>query len=206
MTHKHWFETIDKSFSDVLTLSKNRLQSGFSNEDVSQFKEFVDWHRTILAPTNDVVNELNEHIMTLIPRETKTYLSLDVPCSVVGHVDTLDVVHTLELLNTIATLGLPNHKLKLMIGFHIMLLRNIDQYAGLCNGTRFIVTQMDIHVLQAKVIFGSKIGEKSRKIFEERWNLFSHGQLYVIISRVMTCHNWKVLICNNVRQISDNTM
>ena len=103
---------------------------------------------------------MNEHIMTLIPRETKTYLSLDVPCSVVGHVDTLDVVHTLELLNTIATLGLPNHKLKLMIGFHIMLLRNIDQSAGLCNGTRFIVTQMDIHVLQAKVIFGSKIGEK----------------------------------------------
>lgn len=117
-------------------------------------------HRTILALANDVVNELNEHIMTLIPRETKTYLSLDVPCSVVGHVDTLDVVHTLELLNTIATLGLPNHKLKLMIGFHIMLLRNIDQSAGLCNGTRFIVTQMNIHVLQAKVIFGSKIGEK----------------------------------------------
>ena len=51
-------------------------------------------HRTILALANDVVNELNEHIMTLILRETRTYLILDVLCSIVGNVDTLDVVHT----------------------------------------------------------------------------------------------------------------
>ncbi|KAL5187593.1 hypothetical protein HKD37_05G013243 [Glycine soja] len=72
MTHKHWFETIDKSFSDVLTLSKNRLQSGFSNEDVSQFKEFVDWI-TIDILSDVLIENTYDPMSTII---NNTYLSL----------------------------------------------------------------------------------------------------------------------------------
>jgi ATP-dependent DNA helicase PIF1 len=39
-----------------------------------------------------------------------------------------------------------------------MLLRNIDQSEGLCNGTRLIITRMAEHVLEAKIISGKNIG------------------------------------------------
>jgi len=41
-----------------------------------------------------------------------------------------------------------------------MLLRNIDQPLGLCNGTRLIITQMRNFVLEAKIISGNNIGQK----------------------------------------------
>ena len=41
-----------------------------------------------------------------------------------------------ELLNSINCSGLPPHKLILKVGVPVMLLRNIDQSSGLCNGTR----------------------------------------------------------------------
>jgi len=39
-----------------------------------------------------------------------------------------------------------------------MLLRNIDQSEGLCNGTRLIVTRLANHAIQAKIIDGNKNG------------------------------------------------
>jgi len=73
--------------------------------------------------------------------------------------DAIDDVHTLEFFNTINTLGLPNHKLRLEVGVPMMLLRNIDQRSGLCNDTRLIITKMGKFVLEGRVISGSNIGE-----------------------------------------------
>lgn len=39
-----------------------------------------------------------------------------------------------------------------------MLLRNLDQVEGLCNGTRLIVTRMANHVIEAKIISGKNVG------------------------------------------------
>ena len=41
-----------------------------------------------------------------------------------------------------------------------MLLRNLNQSAGLCNGTRLIITQLGDCVLEAQIITGSHIGDK----------------------------------------------
>jgi len=57
-----------------------------------------------------------------------------------------------EFLNTLTTSRMPNHKIKLKTGTPIMLLRNIDQSEGLCNGTKLTVTRPENHVIQAKVI------------------------------------------------------
>ena len=39
-----------------------------------------------------------------------------------------------------------------------MLLRNLGQVQGLCNGTRLIVTRLADHVLEARIISGKNIG------------------------------------------------
>lgn len=61
---------------------------------------------------------------------------------------------SLEFLRTLRTSGLPGHHIKLKIGTPIMLMRNLDQYEGLCNGTRLIVTKMSNHVLEARIMGG----------------------------------------------------
>ena len=69
-------------------------------------------------------------------------------------------MHIVEILNQITASGLPNHKLLLKVGIPVMLLRNIDQSAGLCNGTRLILTNLGNHVLGAKIITSSNIGKR----------------------------------------------
>ncbi|KAI9072034.1 hypothetical protein K1719_046010 [Acacia pycnantha] len=46
-----------------------------------------------------------------------------------------------------------------MVGVPIMLLRNIDQAAGLCNGTRLQIKQLGKNVIKAKALNGTSIGE-----------------------------------------------
>jgi len=58
----------------------------------------------------------------------------------------------------IRTSGLPNHSIKLKVGAPIMLLRNLDQSEGLCNGSRLIVTKLANHVISAKIITGKSQG------------------------------------------------
>jgi len=40
-----------------------------------------------------------------------------------------------------------------------MLLRNLDQTQGLCNGTRLIVTKLAKHVIAADIISAKNIGQ-----------------------------------------------
>ena len=56
--------------------------------------------------------------------------------------------------------GLPSHKLTLKVGAPIMLLRNINQTKGLCNGNRMILTHIGERVLKADIITGSHIGKE----------------------------------------------
>jgi ATP-dependent DNA helicase PIF1 len=119
--------------------------------------------------------------------------------------------------------------------------------AGLCNGTRLIVTKMGKYVIEGKVITGSNIGEK---VFIPRLSLtpsdlripfkfqrrqfplsmsfamtinksqgqslkhvgvylpksvFSHGQLYVAISRVTSKNGLKILLVDDDSNFTDTT-
>ena len=65
---------------------------------------------------------------------------------------------TTEFLNSFTTSNLPYHSIKLKIGSPIMLLRNLDQTQGLCNGTRLIVTRLARHVIAAEIISGKNPG------------------------------------------------
>lgn len=124
--------------------------------------------RAILTPTLDVVDEVNEFIMKKLPSEEKTYLSSDSVNNDAQQFDISSQYITPSLLNDLKILGLPNHKLTLKVGIPIMLLRNLDQSAGLCNGTRLIVTHLSDHVIGATVISGGCVGQQ---VFLPRMNM-----------------------------------
>ncbi|KAF1872414.1 hypothetical protein Lal_00016712, partial [Lupinus albus] len=112
----------------------------------------VEFGSLQLASTIDIVDQINEYVLSIILGEEKDYLSSDsVNMSDVNDIKTVNILTT-KFLNRLSTSGLPNHKIKLKVGTPIMLLRNLDQSKGLCNGTRLIVTKMANHVLEAKIM------------------------------------------------------
>lgn len=64
------------------------------------------------------------------------------------------VVITLEFLNTLRTLGLPNLIIKLIAETLITFMKNLDQSEGLCNGIRLIVTIFNDHILEINIMSG----------------------------------------------------
>ncbi|GJU76709.1 FAR1-related sequence 11-like protein [Tanacetum coccineum] len=52
----------------------------------------------------------------------------------------------------------PHHSIKLKIGNSVMLMRNSDQRAGLCNGTTLQVLRTGHNIIEAKIISGGSVG------------------------------------------------
>jgi ATP-dependent DNA helicase PIF1 len=63
-------------------------------------------------------------------------------------------------LNNLKFPGIPDHQLKLKVGLPVMLLHNINQAAGLCNGTRMTITKLGNKYIEAQIITGTHVGEK----------------------------------------------
>ncbi|GKB00079.1 ATP-dependent DNA helicase PIF1-like protein [Tanacetum coccineum] len=177
-------------------------------------------------------------MMKLITTEERSYLSSDSisPCELTVGIN--ETLYSPDFLNNLQLSGLPNHNLTLKKGVPVMLLRNIDQQAGLCNGTRLLIRRMGLHVVEAEIITGTNVGDitfiprmrlnssdkrmplqfyrrqfplavcfamtinKSQGqslsqvgLFLER-PVFSHGQLYVALSRVRSKNGLRVVICD----------
>nr|XP_047131763.1 uncharacterized protein LOC101240932 [Hydra vulgaris] len=123
--------------------------------------------RVILTPTNVDSLSMNEEVLERLHGEVKTYLSAD-------QIDTDDLHERnnfpVEFLNSLTPSGMPTHCLKLKIGCVIMLLRNLDLKAGLCNGTRMKVCALQNNYIDAEVLTGVSEG---KRVFVPRIQLAS---------------------------------
>jgi ATP-dependent DNA helicase PIF1 len=122
-------------------------------------REFLE-ERAILCPRNETVEKINDYIMSQIQGEEVTYLSLDTVCKATMKYNTMENMCPTEFLNKMTIPGIPNHELKLKVGLPVMLLRNINQAAGLCNGTRMTITQLGNRYIEAQIITGTHVGDK----------------------------------------------
>ena len=184
--------------------------------------------RAIIVPTNAAADESNTIITNTLPGDPKQYRSTD---SVTGS----EYEYPIDFINNPNPSGLPPHKLTLKVNSIIILLRNFDPVNGHCNGTRYRVTALHSHVIDAVIATGPNKGERlhipriplkpsdhdfpfqmTRKQFPVKpafaitanksqgqtlqkvgiylpTPMFSHGQLYVAMSRATAADNLKIL-------------
>ncbi|KEH15792.1 PIF1-like helicase [Medicago truncatula] len=114
-----------------------------------------DTTNPLMSLINFVYPDLNDNL-----GEKKEYLTSDSVCRLGENSDVQSEWFTSEFLNGIKSYGIPNHRLKLKVGCPIMLMRNIDQANGLCNGTRLTVTNLGKSTIAATVITGKMAGTR----------------------------------------------
>ncbi|CAN1811763.1 ATP-dependent DNA helicase PIF1 [Linum perenne] len=179
--------------------------------------------------------------------EEKIYLSSDTLTTPGPNQEALELQYPTEFLNGLSFNGMPEHQLRFKPYAMVMLLRNLNPSAGLCNGTRILLTHLANNVVRGLIIGGTFEGtvaiipcivldvtdvnwpftlrrrqyplrlcyamtiNKSQGQTLEQVGLylpspvFSHGQLYVAVSRVRSANGIHVVVENDDGLASDIT-
>jgi ATP-dependent exoDNAse (exonuclease V) alpha subunit len=116
--------------------------------------------RAIVCPTNKVADSINDILFLKVPGDETVFESCDSICKTLDHIADADLLYPPEFLHKVDPPNFPKHRIALKVGVPVMLLRNINQSIGLCNGTRLMVTRLGEWVLEAKIMTGSNVGDR----------------------------------------------
>ncbi|CAN0880775.1 ATP-dependent DNA helicase PIF1 [Linum grandiflorum] len=112
-------------------------------------------NRAIVAPTNNDVSQINDYILTQLLGEPKVYLRSDTLTTPGPNQTELEIQYPTEFLNGLSFNGMPEHKLNFKPYIIVMLLRNLNPAAGLCNGTRILITHLGNNVIRGLIVGGT---------------------------------------------------
>ncbi|KAD4585727.1 hypothetical protein E3N88_23328 [Mikania micrantha] len=116
----------------------------------------------VISNSSDPLFDLIDFLLSMFPSAEKEYVSSDSICeSEYLHANFDHHLYSPDVSNGLVLSGLLNHKLQLKVRVPVMLLRNIDQRNGLCNGTILQTISLGDHVMEAEIISGSNIGTRA---------------------------------------------
>nr|GEV90190.1 hypothetical protein [Tanacetum cinerariifolium] len=145
-------DAVDDRVTSIIDFTYPNLLNNIKNPSYFQ-------KNAILVPTNEVMDTINDHLLNKFPREEMIYLSCHNIDKTERGFAIDEAVFSPEYINGLKFSGVPNHRLTLKLGVPI-LLRNIDQANGLCNGTRLQVLRLTRTSIQAKIINGTHFGKE----------------------------------------------
>ncbi|KAI9076744.1 hypothetical protein K1719_041287 [Acacia pycnantha] len=172
-------------------------------ENLNSNEYFND--RAILAPTIEMTNSINEHMCDMLPGEPYEFLSCDSVCKSSEDSDSFDNLYTIEFLNTISCSGMPPHKLTLkaitLNGSHPnqkVLIHRMDMNPSESKWPfRMKRRQFPITLSFAMTINKSQ-GQSLRHVGLYLCKpVFTHGQLYVALSRVKSMDGLNIVVDDN---------
>ncbi|XP_074364503.1 uncharacterized protein LOC141705465 [Apium graveolens] len=148
---KFLIKSMEKPIKDVVDVIYPDIFQNLKNPEYLR-------EQSILTPTNAIISDINSYILDLIPGDTHTYYSQDSLSDNDGHDNDFSSAFPVEYLNSINMPYLPKHDLKIKVGSVIMLMRNLNQLMGLCNGTRMIVRKFFPNSIICDILTGSEVG------------------------------------------------
>ncbi|XP_075103802.1 uncharacterized protein LOC142161721 [Nicotiana tabacum] len=163
MMHKYCFEALDQTLRDILrfkdTSSADKLFGGKTVVLGGDFRQIL--HVIAKGSRQDIVNAtLNSsylwthcEVLNLTKNMRLQRDQLD------AYLDELRNFSEWILSIGDGRIGSSIDGIE-KVGVPVMLLRNIDQSSGLCNGMRLIITRLGNRIIEAKVLSGNMAGQK----------------------------------------------
>nr|GEV19896.1 DNA helicase [Tanacetum cinerariifolium] len=116
--------------------------------------------KAIVCPKNEIADIINSKVLDMVAGESTIYMSQGEATPTGNDGVEIEMLYPIEPLNTFKLLGFSPHQLELKVGALVMLLRNVNIVGGLCNGTRMIVRQLMMKLIEVQIITETRVGEK----------------------------------------------